>query len=395
MKTSSSNTTRTQHSNSINSQTETLLSRLRVKPLASAMLLAAATGLAGCSMSSDSADTMSHKKSADMADASDTTHMDSVSGLIATSNPATASEQTGKVLSYNSTLGNPASGFDTKLGLESVTLDGHGDVYATFDNSEGGGVVMAKHGATMRGQDTFNDSMDRTIFGPNTGLKTPKGLDVSTKYGLVFVAELDASMAGIKIFPTTASGDVAPTLTLTPANGARPWDVDYDTASDTAYISLTNGTVAVFENVHANMMAGKSVIEGEDRLITPSKNGLALTGPSNLHGIDFDPVSGALLVSDVGSPKSATDGKLYVIPDVASANGLTDISVSITGPNSRLGNPVDVMFDGNHLYVAEKSNGVLMRFDNILASKGGDVAASHQQTLAAAESVALKPTHLK
>ena len=140
-------------------------------------------------------------------------------------------------------------------------------------------------------------------------------------------------------------------------------------------------------------MAGETEVTGEDRLIVPSQSGTAIAAPTNIHGIDYDGQSNALILSDVGSAADATDGKLYVVPGAAMADGLTDISVSIAGPLSQLGNPVDVMASNGHVYVAEKSNNMVMRFDNIINRASGDVAADFSVSFTAPESVAVLPVY--
>jgi len=150
----------------------------------------------------------------------------------------------------------------------------------------------------------------------------------------------------------------------------------------------------VFDEVKSKLMAGMSTITGEDRLITPATAGAAFPAPSNIHGIDYDPLSDSLIVSDVGSAADATDGKIFVLNNAGTSSGLSNVSVNIAGPATMLGNPVDIMFTGNHLYVAEKSNGLVMRFDNILNSPGGDIAANLSYSFTAPESVAILPTWL-
>ena len=141
-------------------------------------------------------------------------------------------------------------------------------------------------------------------------------------------------------------------------------------------------------------MAGMTTITGEDRLITPASGGTAFAAPTNLHGIDYDPLSDSLIVSDVGSAADATDGKIYVLNNASKASGLTNVIDNSAGPASQLGNPVDIMYTGNHLYVAEKSNGLVMRFDNILNSPSGDIAATVSYSFTAPESVAILPAWL-
>ena len=160
-------------------------------------------------------------------------------------------------------------------------------------------------------------------------------------------------------------------------------------------MALTDGTVAVFDDYLANQGA-----EDPDRIITPTIGGSAITAPTNLHGIVYVADRKTLIVSDVGSGAVGTDGKLYVIEKADRADGNTDVAVSIdngdgtTVGNTQLGNPVDIAFDGSSLYVAEKSQDQVLRFDNILSSPGGDVTpdASYAQTKP--ESVVLLPDYL-
>jgi hypothetical protein len=331
------------------------------------------------------------------ADASDiaTTNV-SFNGIAVSGNPAAGADTFGMIAKFNTSLNTQLSGYDYSQSIESVAFDIAGDAYATFDDPDTGtaGILVGNRVAKSRDTETFDTARDRVIAGESTGLVTPKGLDVASNSGLLFVAENNATTPGILVFSLCASGDAAPVLTLNLADNARPWDVDYDASTDRAYVALTNGTVAVFDEVTARMNSGMTTLTAQDRTIIPAVGGTALLAPSNIHGIDFDPASGNLILSDVGSAADATDGKLYVLSAADSADGLTEIQVNIGGANSNLGNPVDIMYSGSDLFVAEKSNNVIMRFDNILASEGGDIAANATISFNAPESVALIPHYI-
>ena len=320
----------------------------------------------------------------------------SLLGVAVSSNPSTAGATTGEVAQFSAVLNAQTKDFNFGMSIESVTYDLQGDAYATFDDptTSMGGVLIGSRIAKHRDGEMYSMMQDRMIMGANTGLVTPKGLDVNSEHGLIFVAELDATAPGIFIFSGCAEGDVMPLLKLIPANGARPWDVDYDAATDRAFAALTNGTIAVFDQVTAKLMSGTTEIAGEDRLITPAMAGVAVTAPTNIHGIDYDVQSDSLVVSDVGSAADATDGKLYVLPGAGMANGLTDMSVSISGPATMLGNPVDIMLSNGHVYVAEKSNDMIMRWDNILNRESGDIPADYGFSYTKPESVAVIPAYL-
>ena len=316
-----------------------------------------------------------------------------IRGLSVSSNPSTDSETTGQVAQYSAVLSSELSTFDSGMSIESAAYTASGDGVITFDNPDTstGGLIVVNRLKTMRDGMMYSDSYDHMIVGNETGLIAPKGLDISSDNGMVFVADVNETTPAVRVFSPCASGNVPPLLTLEAANGARPWDVDYDPSTDSAYLALTNGTVAVFEEVVRKMESGQTVITGEDRLIVPASGGTAFAAPTNIHGIDYDSQSDSLVISDVGSAADATDGKLYVISGAGSADGLANVSVNIAGPNSMLGNPVDLMLSNGHVYVAEKSNGMILRFDNILNASSGDIDPTFSMMYPAPESVQVLP----
>ena len=316
-----------------------------------------------------------------------------IRGLSVSSNPSTDSETTGQVAQYSAVLSSELSTFDSGMSIESAAYTASGDGVITFDNPDTstGGLIVVNRLKTMRDGMMYSDSYDHMIVGNETGLIAPKGLDISSDNGMVFVADVNETTPAVRVFSPCASGNVAPLLTLEAANGARPWDVDYDPSTDSAYLALTNGNVAVFEEVVRKMESGQTVITGEDRLIVPASDGTAFAAPTNIHGIDYDSQSDSLVISDVGSAADATDGKLYVISGAGSADGLANVSVNIAGPNSMLGNPVDLMLSNGHVYVAEKSNGMILRFDNILNASSGDIDPTFSMMYPAPESVQVLP----
>ncbi|MEL0633960.1 hypothetical protein V6237_14345 [Pseudoalteromonas carrageenovora] len=317
-------------------------------------------------------------------------------GVAVSSNPSTAGETTGQISRLSSQLNTEIGNYNASQTIESVAFDKAGNSYTTFDNSTTsiGGIVISNKVAISRDGQTYNTNQDSIITGSNTGLISPKGLDVASDSGMILVAENNEDTPSISIFSTCTTGDASPLMTLTFANDARPWDVDYDANTDRAFVALTNGTVAVFDEVKSKLMAGSTNIAVEDRLISPANAGAAVEAPSNIHGVDYDSLSDSLILSDVGSATIADDGKIYVLNNVATASGLVNISTTISGPNTLLGNPVDIMYTGTDLYVAEKSNNVVMRFNNILSITGGDISADASTAFTAPESVAILPAWL-
>ncbi|MED5389572.1 MAG: hypothetical protein VX793_12005 [Pseudomonadota bacterium] len=307
-------------------------------------------------------------------------------GVAVTSNPpAVLGDPDVVVLDLD--LGAMQRGFSTAQDRESLAFNQMGDAYITYDS----GVAVINRLATGRDGDGFSLSRDRLIEGAATGLMAPKGFDVADDLGWVLIT--DNGNPSVRVFGAQAGGDVSPLFTTSLM--VAPWDLDYDPDADRLYVALTDGTVAVFDDY--STAQGSS---GPDRIITPAEGGMAFAVPTNLHGIVHVADTDQLILSDVGSGANPTDGKLYVLANASTADGITDVTVKIdNGDNNavgstQLGNPVDIAFDGEHLYVAEKSQGMVLRFDNILDSAGGDVAPSLTWMQSSPESVSLIADYL-
>ena len=277
-------------------------------------------------------------------------------------------------------------GFEGIASIESVTLDMDGNGYLTFDaTTEMTGGILVIDDLAMMEEHGMVGSGDRMIMGPATGLVAPKGLIVSDKLGLIMVADFGAG--NIKAFAQDAAGDVSPVFVIEDVGAGSVWDVAYDANFDRLFASGTAGDVLVYDAVSKNMGAA-----GPDRMITPVKpNGRDIS--TNLHGIDYAAEQDALIVSDVGDAASPSDGQLYTLFRASTANGDTPYRVRIAGRNTMLGNPVDVAYDkhSGSVYVAEKSNDSVLRYDDILMKKDDlkNVAADASVAVVKAESVVL------
>ena len=100
-------------------------------------------------------------------------------------------------------------------------------------------------------------------------------------------------------------------------------------------------------------------------MITATKR-VTIAGLIRTHGITYSAVDDVMILTDVADAASATDGGLVLIKNFSSvfastaASGTIALSnqIRIYGPNSKLGNPVDVAYDSvtNYIYVAERLN---------------------------------------
>ena len=100
--------------------------------------------------------------------------------------------------------------------------------------------------------------------------------------------------------------------------------------------------------------------------ISPTKR-VTIEGLTRTHGITHSTIDNVMILTDVADAASATDGGVIVINNFSSVFGSTanmgtiamSNQIRIYGPNSTLGNPVDVAYDyqTNKIYVAERANG--------------------------------------
>lgn len=271
--------------------------------------------------------------------------------------------------------------------VQSVVLADSGAGWVSFDGPavSGGGGVFVVDGLTGINADGDVSTRDARIWGPETGIILPKGLALNQAQSRLFVA--DTGAVDIKVFDTAALGNVSPLFNLADLGGGAVWDMVYDDASGLLFAAGVDGTVRVFENALVEMGGA-----GPVRVFTPTdENSVKIS--VNLHGIHYEPVTKVLILSDVGSPADPNDGQIFVIADADSADGDVPVLAQIGGDQTLLGNPVDIAFDGVNLYVAEKSNNVVLRFDGVLELTGNNnIAADASIEVPGAESVQLAYT---
>ncbi|MBA3545595.1 MAG: hypothetical protein H0T76_03845, partial [Nannocystis sp.] len=250
--------------------------------------------------------------------------------------------------------------------VQSLVLADSGDAFVTFDGpppSDGGGVFSVPGLIEIAGDGQVNAITSR-IWGPATNIVMPKGATLNAAQDRLFVADIGDST--IKVFDAATFGDAAPLFTIDDLGGGAVWDIDYDDASDLLFAAGVDGTVRVFEGALADMGAS-----GPTRTITPTDDQDAVIGV-NLHGIHYDALTKFLILSDVGDVMSDADGAIFIIADGDTVDDNTAVTASISGDMTHLGNPVDIAFDGAHLYVAEKAQSRVMRFNDVLTLTGAN-----------------------
>lgn len=312
----------------------------------------------------------------------------------------------GTVDTYTISLGSRTASFNT--GLNEGIAPG-GSTLNAVGVIDGAATLRQISDFATRGNTAFDAAVDEESQFP--AIRAPRGIAVAGLTRNQFViadaptavtGEDPVSVPSLHLI-TTLVGLVRPSLLTTiPVSvaGGRTWDVAYDGISDRLYAAMTNGTVAVYDNfISRATLAGLGSINLTDahptRTITPGAvtGGVSSKIAVNLHGIAFNRESNQLVLSDVGSADSDSDGSLYVIndartaSDTASGGGPAIVvpSRTITGAATLLGNPVDVLLrsDGN-LYVAEKANGggQILVFNGILGGSSGNIAPNVHVTTA-------------
>ena len=262
-----------------------------------------------------------------------------------------------------SAVNNTLSGFEGITNVQSLDIASDGTVYLSVDVAEGeGGIIIADGLAASESMDM---GMDNAMIGgvDAAGIVAPKGIEVIESLDVVLIANFGAT--NIKGFSLDAVGDVDPTVFINDlgTSGGSVWDILYVEETDTLYAAGTAGDILAYDNFSTDMGATLS------RTIAPSNADLEKV-TINLHGLAYDAPSDTLIVSDVGAADDATDGHIYAVPNVSSADGNTTVNLHILGPESMLGNPVDILWDGSGLYVAEKANSAFLYFGNLLDMSG-------------------------
>ena len=180
--------------------------------------------------------------------------------------------------------------------------------------------------------------------------------------------DVTADSADLRLFEVVESAELP--LTSSDVDLAAPcWDTFWDQPSDRLYITLTDGGLAIMDDFSADTGATFTV----DRTIIPA-NEVLEPASTNLHGISVrgDGDVRFIVVSDVGDPTSATDGRIFTLVDEGFRDGPSIATqFQIFGPDTLLGNPVDILVVDDTLIVAEKSNDLLLAFD-LLAIQDGE-----------------------
>ncbi|MGJ8685462.1 MAG: hypothetical protein ACSHWW_12605 [Nonlabens sp.] len=218
------------------------------------------------------------------------------------------------------------------------------------------------------------------ITGVNSAanLISPRALAISGDK--VVVADNDTNQ--FYVFTRTAAG-----LTLGDVvdTGFPVWGIEF-VGDDLYAVVDSSSDLAIYENFLANSSIS---------LLAPTKQ-ITIEGIVRTHGIAYDATDNLLIMTDIGSAMSDSDGGYHLIPNATTqiagvANGGT-LSVAtqtrVAGSNTLMGNPIDVTYDTvlNTVYIAEIANGG-GRILGFSATASGNATPNESNMLAGASSV--------
>jgi hypothetical protein len=219
-------------------------------------------------------------------------------------------------------------------------------------------------------QEYMNNASSLTLTGMSTADFT-NAREIAASGNMIVVAQDQAAsnsnMNKLFVYEKSASGLQ---LQKTFEVDFKLWGIQFDGTSLYAVVDLTSDLV-VFNNFLSNNSGP----------ITPTKN-VTIEGLIRTHGIAYSFIEDVMVLSDVGAASSDVDGGLVVIKNFksvfnATANNGTimmDKQLRIYGPNSMLGNPVDVAYDNviKMIYVAERANGGGRLLSYMVPTTSGD-----------------------
>lgn len=161
-------------------------------------------------------------------------------------------------------------------------------------------------------------------------------------------------------------------------------------------IHINGNDLYAVADLTSDIVLFKDYMNNASGAITPTKR-VTIAGLVRTHGITYSASDDTMILTDVGNATLGTDGGLVFIKNFSSvfnstgAMGTIALSnqIRIYGPNSLLGNPVDVAYDPvtKKIYVAERLNAGGEVLTYTYPSMSGDFAPANVRLEAGVTSV--------
>jgi len=185
---------------------------------------------------------------------------------------------------------------------------------------------------------------------------------------LVVAQDAAGSNGMVNQFVTYTISPTAITLDKVQTTNINLWGITFDGADLVAIVD-NSADVAIYNNF-LSLPAGA---------VTPNTT-VTVAGIVRTHGLTYNDANDIMILTDVGSGAVADDGAFSYIANwtAAIADGTVSDAEQITvaGPMSLLGNPVDVAYDhvAQAIYVAERANAGGRFLTFAVPTADGDVA---------------------
>lgn len=252
--------------------------------------------------------------------------------------------------------------------------------------------------------------LDRTNNVINAYSKVRQNLDVNLAPVLTAVSSSDftngreIAVTGNKLVvaqdAADSNGSVDKFIVYTISPTSITLDKSYTVNRALWGIHLDGNTLYAVEDVSDRVLKFNNFFALAPGTILPDQV-VSVESMVRTHGITYDRQGDIMFLTDVGSAGSATDGTFTVIRNFttkASDNIISETEqIIVEGPQSLLGNPVDLAFDrpANRVYIAEraKDGGRVLGFDMPAASS--DAAPVFNQVFEGASAIYLSDLRKK
>lgn len=297
---------------------------------------------------------------------------DTLNPGVKTSNTAHlyAATHNGEVKRYDINTGDVTTYANSSSDSEGIYFSAQDDAFTIVSRSSNRlesylGISALASGGTQNPETEINGSSD---------LESPRDLAVNGDFYVVsdntdLDEDEETAEGRLFIYLKTEAGFVLRNVLTTKF---KVWGITFIGNDLYAAVDDTN-KLAVYRGFLQNSL---------NRIITADKI-VAIQGLVRSHGLDFD--NGTMVLSDIGEVESSSDGALHIIENfeekynAATAGGFIAASdqLRISGGNTLLGNPVNVVFDSDYdvIFVAEGLNngGRILAF-NDATSVSGNIA---------------------
>lgn len=223
-------------------------------------------------------------------------------------------------------------------------------------------------------------------FSSNSDFNNPREIAVSGDKVIVTQDQNTANgnVSKLLVYQKTTSGfNLLNTYTV----NFKAWGIHIEGTTLYAIADATSDLLS-FDNFYSNPNGS----------ILPTKR-VTIEGLVRTHGITYSAIDNRMILTDVGSATVDSDGGIIVINNFSSVFGSTSNmgtiamtnQVRIYGPNSTLGNPLDVAYDyvTENIYIAERLNGGGKVLTFALPMTTGDATPTNSRIEAGVSSVYL------